>query len=74
MNGAEFKDIDAMLRSVNTKELTGAEFVGAYYSTTSFTRNYKIYYQKSPLEIYEAKVSRDNLRKRTYVIGFTRLP
>lgn len=48
--------------------------IGAYYTSSSFTRNYQIYYQvPNAIEIYEAKASRDNLRKKTYVISFTRV-
>lgn len=71
-SGAEFKEIDSLLRSVNP-ELAGASYLGAFYTTTSFTRNYKIYYLKSPLDIYEAKLSRDNLRKKTYIVSFVKL-
>lgn len=46
--------------------------VGAYVKSSSFTKNYQVYYmqQAASQDIYAAVISRDQLRKRTYIISF----
>ena len=62
------------MREVNPSELSGSNLIGAFYTSSSFTKNYQIYYQKTgQLQIYEARVSRDNLRNRTYILSFTKM-
>lgn len=73
MNGLEIKEIDALVRSTS-KELGGTDLAKAYYGGVSFTRNYKMYYQRGLSELFEVSVSRDNFRKRTYILGITRIP
>lgn len=53
MAAPEFRAIDDLVRSVNTRELTGAEILGAFYTSSSFTKNYSIYYQqKGQIAVY----------------------
>lgn len=72
--GNEFVQIDSLLRQVNPAELTGAKIVAAYVNVVSFTKNYQIYYQPvNGFNIYEAKLARDSLRNKNYIISFTRI-
>lgn len=49
--------------------------MAVYFSASSFTRNYFIYFKngKTPAQFYEARAVRDTLRKKIYVISFTRV-
>lgn len=72
--GNEFVQIDSLLRQVNPAELAGAKIVAAYVNVVSFTKNYQIYYQPvNGFNIYEAKLARDSLRNKNYIISFTRI-
>lgn len=73
MQASEFRDIDNLIRSANAGELKSAMVVGAFVKVSSFTKNYQIYYMVENQEIYAAVVSRDQLRKRTYIISFGKL-
>ena len=70
--GPEFTQIKDLLQQV-TPELENAVLLGGFFSMQSFTRNYQIYYRMASGQIYEARVARDLLRKRTYIISFGRI-
>lgn len=55
-------------------ELGNAEYISSYFSMQSFTRNYHMFYQDLiTKEIYEARVSRDLLRQKNYILSCSRL-
>lgn len=74
LNGIDFQSVEALVKSVSGKEMPGAQFAVAYYMDQSFVRNYKIYYQRGLVDLYEARVYRDRLRAKNYMIGFNRIP